>query len=1155
VTRSSSTPFLFSSSEQHYLYERLSHFVGPGPAAMYQDAHRLLAETTPYVSTTHLVFHLLREIESAVRYVLLPYDYSLTVTYNSSEASSPAVPEASPQIVSVEEQPEQKENHKQEIEAIARRYHLTSSLTKTWTTLALRSKTSSGFAELAHRDALAMPRPCDTSFNEAVQQFEVVLAEVMEAFERYSFHVFQLLDRILAKQQPGKRDVSLFINRVPPNRVTYAYFFSRLEHPLWLTLLQEKGVFAPPPMGVQEGRVYYDLWPQADYLKRMAVNASAHKQVLSLLLTAAETENPFVQRAIVDIATRLPASLAVHIAPRIQLWFDQPHPQAFVTPLLEAFLEHLVQGGEASAALDLLDTSLTKMGERDSLSERWEYEQLLLRSQPLLVGNHTLAFLRVLCRLLIREVYQHFVRFRIFDDEDTTVQQRAQEASTLWQRTIEASEHPSTLGMNAPLYLLVATIRQTAEQAIQAQTLTLLEVVSLFETQPGKIFRRLALYILSRFASRNPALVRTWLLKRPLFDDADMRHEYVLLAREGLSTLSQEEQKMLFQWIKEGPDPTLFQGYSPQGVQEVLTEEQVQRHLAQWQWRWLGHMGENVLPPTWQPYYEALVEMFGVYQAPSLEEGWAQRSWPDALSVETYKTMPLDQFIEELQASRTEQGSMLPATLTSLLTTLIADAPTRFADQADLFQGQSPEIVAAALGGFTQATRSQHPFDWSHLLSLCTWTIEQRFPYLEEEENTQQDHSSWAEASKEVAVLLGMILNQPGVSPSLTHQETIWSMLATLMNDTYGLAQKNPHRELPPAWSVVLSSTQGQTMLAVIEYARWVQEGRQTEHTHQEAEQEQWTLVHVPEVRLLLERLLVPGQDDAGVVHAVLGHLFPLLFHLDVQWAVQHQHAIFPHDEASRSSFNAAWESFVLQPPPSRDVFEILRGEYAVAIDLLQSDDERELSGETPDERLATHLAILVIQGVISVDLPDPLLVHFFQHASDELCHRMVSDMGRIFVNDKDRLTGEMVEWGQYFWEWRTAQVSVSSEPQQSSRELAAFGWWVFKDIFPVHWSVEHLARVLSRSKKLDMSSFVVHRLAALASQEPRLTIQCLSHLVQGETSSWGSVEWNEAVRTILVEALQQHDEVIQAQAEAVISVLMMQGYTQYRELVSDVSA
>jgi hypothetical protein len=128
-------------------------------------------------------------------------------------------------------------------------------------------------------------------------------------------------------------------------------------------------------------------------------------------------------------------------------------------------------------------------------------------------------------------------------------------------------------------------------------------------------------------------------------------------------------------------------------------------------------------------------------------------------------------------------------------------------------------------------------------------------------------------------------------------------------------------------------------------------------------------------------------------------------------------------------------------------------------------------------------------------------------------------------------------------------------DPHQSSRELAAFGWWVHKDIFPARWSVEQLARVLHWSEQLDMSSFVVHRLATLASQEPGLAIQCLSYLVKGDTNSWGSAQWNEDVRTILTEALQQQNEVIRAQARAVISVLMLQGQTQYRKLVSDSEA
>lgn len=220
-------------------------------------------------------------------------------------------------------------------------------------------------------------------------------------------------------------------------------------------------------------------------------------------------------------------------------------------------------------------------------------------------------------------------------------------------------------------------------------------------------------------------------------------------------------------------------------------------------------------------------------------------------------------------------------------------------------------------------------------------------------------------------------------------------------------------------------------------------------------------------------------------------------------------------------------------------------------ISRLQSNDDRQLFPEEPVARLALHLAIFVIRGDIATEPVDPLLIQFFQLASDEMRYKVVSEIGRILANEREHLPEQAVEQCQHFWEWRMTQVGALPDAQQSARELAAFGWWVFEDIFPAHWSVEQLARVLDRSKQLDMSSFVVHRLASLVSQELALTLQCLSHLVEGDTNSWGSAEWNEDVRTILVEGLRQQDEAIRAQARAVTSVLMMQGHTQYRELVS----
>jgi len=67
----SSTHFRFSDPRQERIYRRLT-LVGPGPASFYRDACLLMASGTLLDSTTHVIAHLLREIESALRNVLEP---------------------------------------------------------------------------------------------------------------------------------------------------------------------------------------------------------------------------------------------------------------------------------------------------------------------------------------------------------------------------------------------------------------------------------------------------------------------------------------------------------------------------------------------------------------------------------------------------------------------------------------------------------------------------------------------------------------------------------------------------------------------------------------------------------------------------------------------------------------------------------------------------------------------------------------------------------------------------------------------------------------------------------------------------------------------------------------------------------------------------
>src|SRR5437879_5635489 len=63
--------FSLADPRQQRIHKRLA-IVGSGPAEFFYDACRLMATQPEFKSTSHLVSHLIREIESSVRAVLEP---------------------------------------------------------------------------------------------------------------------------------------------------------------------------------------------------------------------------------------------------------------------------------------------------------------------------------------------------------------------------------------------------------------------------------------------------------------------------------------------------------------------------------------------------------------------------------------------------------------------------------------------------------------------------------------------------------------------------------------------------------------------------------------------------------------------------------------------------------------------------------------------------------------------------------------------------------------------------------------------------------------------------------------------------------------------------------------------------------------------------
>ncbi len=459
---STSSLFQLQTESQRRLHLQLVNVLGHGPAALYYDAVRMLAEASPYISTTHLVAHLLREIESSLRRVLLPYDYP-------SPAECPCC----------HHKPEE-ERHKKQIEAIASIYSLDKTTSAQWIALATGSKEHDhGFAAFAHRDALTIPRPLDDACKQMMATFEQVLFTVLDAFERQSLHVYKFLDELLVKPQPGKDDISKLKNKIPANWATYSYFFSRLEDPIWLRPLSQKNAFAIPPEDGVEGYLRYSPWPQAMYLKKMATKGQeVQEQVLGILMTVAHTNNPLAQQAILEIVQLLPARLSAQLTLFVNTWIAEPGRHSFVSAELQQFIAHLVQGGQMSSAIALFEGLLLVMCTNDPYTERWDYEQLLFDPLPAFIKNSPRELLYLLSKLLDQDIYRHYIRFRKLDAEDAAVYDRAREASTItWLPTFEATEHMHVRGTESVVLLGIA-LRKAAEQAINDGYLSLSETLS-----------------------------------------------------------------------------------------------------------------------------------------------------------------------------------------------------------------------------------------------------------------------------------------------------------------------------------------------------------------------------------------------------------------------------------------------------------------------------------------------------------------------------------------------------------------------------------------------------------------------------------------------------------------------------------------------------
>jgi len=317
-------PFNLTNPLQKRIFTNLQNLLGPGPALFYRDACFLMASESPLPSTTHLVAHLLREIESALRDVLETFvdpKELKSIKKQSSEGG-----------------------HREEVLIILSALELSDkTLKERW--LGLTGKDNSrALHSRAHRNALAPPRTLNSEFHSFWSDMELILNTVLDAFETKYLKIHKKLDELKTIADPTNEDVKFLKDHIPNNFAAFSYFFQDLDNPAWLVPLAQHNIFSYPPapiINIEENTASHPLWPQSRYLLRMA--SISPDTVIQIVLDI-ETENSNVQSDLIDIACSLPAFHAVKLVPKFSGWFKKP--SYFFLHKISPLITHLANNGE-----------------------------------------------------------------------------------------------------------------------------------------------------------------------------------------------------------------------------------------------------------------------------------------------------------------------------------------------------------------------------------------------------------------------------------------------------------------------------------------------------------------------------------------------------------------------------------------------------------------------------------------------------------------------------------------------------------------------------------------------------------------------------------------------------------------------------------------
>ena len=948
------------------------------------------------------------------------------------------------------------------------------------------------------------------------------------------------------------------------------YFFSRLENPLWLKPLAERGCFKYPPKSLRfdDGTIRFPYWPEIQYLRNVCTDLP--NEVIHLVVNLPEVDNPVVYDGILDIALQLPIEYSVKLKDKILEYAGMEHQ--FQTYRYANLLGCWIKENQISDALELLKILITFAPDPQSENKQTRRNEdpmdtyTLLEPTPrMLPGEYRDIMLKGILPLTESDPYKvacilinttaNMIRLRRHKQDLDKQDDLSESWCPRLPGTIENSETPEET--------LVHTLTFACEKVFEKKHKKIGSLDNILRKQQWKIFKRLRHHLYAQ----NPQQTKLWMLELILnpeyYNQWKHSHEFRLMIQHacehfGDTFLTKEERTRIFETILAGPSKANYQEWLMRWLGQEHTEEGFLKYKRLRQriqlapfasvlfGKYKTHLQKletevthRIFDEDYLPSKAKITELSVSKLSPRSSENIT--NLPDEVLLDYInKWEDEDKFLEGNKLVEINIEALANAFQTVFRESIMPDANRLKFWMENCKRIERPIYVRVMIYAMQANVKAKNFDKLDEWLKFSEWVLshpdrEHKQDYKQGDES--REDQNWTNSRRAVGDFIGVCLEKD-IDVPITARENLARILEMLCtqydwnldeNNPTGLYQKDPLTE-------GINNTRSRALEALVKFGFWL--WRQDSDTNVSSE-----------VTTILEKRFASGIEHPLTLpeYAVLGMNYPWIVNLNKTWTIKHKSDFFPQEVLS--IWLAVFESLVKYSEPSKTIFEILQDDFNFALEHLTDFKKQAFFGKGPIDILGEHLFTYYLWDMYPLIEEKSLLEQYYQQTDNHREHwanlfnhtgHRLSDSGKhLDEKIKDRIID--------FFEWRLEQ----KEPT----ELKRFTLWLQAECLDAEWRLNAYSKVIDvcKAEDCEVEDWEIY-LKELCQMLPKYTaevVECFFKLTNDIRDKNIYIQTEEA-KTILKAGLHSSDTIVHKNAERALNNLLRADKMEYMDLVID---